>query len=49
MGLEVFNYDCLGQLSFIEPDYIKDADCTVRTPVIRGVNDSPIYGQGKKN
>lgn len=48
MGLEVFNYECPGQLSFIEPDYIKDADCTVRTPVMRGVKDSPIYGQGKR-
>lgn len=48
MGLEVFNYDCPGQLSFIEPDYIKDADCTVDTPVIYGVMDAPIYGQGKE-
>lgn len=47
MGLEIFNYDCPGQLSFIEPDFIKDADCTVRTPVIRGIKDSPVYGQGK--
>lgn len=46
--LEVFNYDCLGQLSFIEPDFIKDADCTVRTPVIRGGKESPVYGQGKR-
>lgn len=44
--LEVFNYDCLGQLSFIEPDFIKDADCTVRTPVKLGKHDEPIYGQG---
>lgn len=40
MSLEVFNYNCPGQLSFIAPDFIKDADYTVRTPVIRGVKDS---------
>lgn len=28
----------------IELDYIKDADCTVRTPVTRGLKDFPIYG-----
>lgn len=48
MGLEVFNYDCPGQLSFIEPEYIKDGDCTKDTPVIRGKKDIPIYGTGKR-
>ncbi len=27
-------------------DYIRDCDCTVNTPVIRGVKDNPIYGKG---
>ena len=48
MGLEVFNYDCPGQLSFVQPDYIKDSDCTKDTPVIKGVQDIPIYGTGKR-
>lgn len=48
MGLEVFNYDCPGQLSFIQPDYIKDRDCTKDTPVIYGKPDNQIYGTGKR-
>lgn len=48
MGLEVFNYDCPGQLSFVKPDYIKDSDCTKDTPVIRGNEDKPIYGTGER-
>lgn len=48
MGLEVFDYDCPGQLSFIEPEYIKDSNCTKDTPVTRGKEDTPIYGTGKK-
>lgn len=34
-----------GQLSFIKPDYIKDADCTKDTEIIRGYEDIPIYGK----
>lgn len=37
-----------GQLSFVQPDYIKDSDCTKDTPVIRGKEDTPIYGTGLK-
>lgn len=48
MGLEVFNYDCPGQLSFIQPEYIKDSDCTKDTPVTKGKEDTPIYGTGKR-
>ncbi len=36
-----------GQLSFFQPDFVKDADCTVLTPVIYGKSDVPIYGTGK--
>lgn len=28
------------------PGFIKDADCTVLTPVVRGKKDNPIYGNG---
>lgn len=48
MGCEVFNYDCPGQLSFIQPDYIKDSECTKDTPVIYGKPDNQIYGTGKR-
>lgn len=48
MGLEIFNYECPGQLSFIEPDYVKDRDCTKDTPVTRGKEDIPIYGKAKR-
>lgn len=37
-----------GQLSFVQPDFIKDSDCTKDTPVIRGKEDFPIYGTGLK-
>lgn len=37
-----------GQLSFVQPNYIKDSDCTKDTPVIRGKEDTPIYGTGLK-
>ena len=46
MGFEVFNYDVPGQISFIEPDFVKDTDCTVNTPILHG-KDANIYGQGK--
>lgn len=28
--------------------FIKDSDCTVHTPVVWGVQDSPVYGTGKE-
>lgn len=34
------------QLYIIQPEYIKDTECSVLTPVIRGVKDKPIYGKG---
>ena len=37
-----------GQMSLFEPDFIKDSDCTVDTPVKRGKKDLPIYGSGKR-
>ena len=36
-----------GQLSFLEPDFIKDADCSILTPVMLGIKDMPVYGMGK--
>lgn len=33
-----------GQLNLFEPEFIKDIDCTVDTPVTRGNKDKPIYG-----
>lgn len=35
-----------GQLGFFKEKYIRDLDCTVHTPVIRGFKDTPIYGKG---
>ena len=35
-----------GQLSFFEPDFIRDADCTRDTPVVYGKADYPSYGKG---
>lgn len=35
------------QLAFIEPDYIRDSECTKDTPVKRGNPDVPVYGTGK--
>lgn len=37
-----------GQLNLFEPEFIKDIDCTVDTPVTRGKKDKPIYGTGKR-
>lgn len=37
-----------GQLNLFEPEFIKDIDCTVDTPVVRGNKDKPIYGTGKR-
>lgn len=36
-----------GQLSFLEPDFVKDADCSILTPVMLGIKDMPVYGMGK--
>lgn len=36
-----------GQLSFIEPEFIRDSDCSVLTPVKLGKPDEPAYGMGK--
>ena len=36
------------QSFFVEPDFIKDADCTKDTPVLYGIPDSPIYGSEKR-
>ncbi len=36
-----------GQLSFIEPEFIRDSDCSLLTPVKLGNPDEPIYGMGK--
>ena len=35
-----------GQMSLFEGTFIKDADCTKDTPVVKGKPDVPIYGQG---
>ena len=35
-----------GQISFFKDEYIKDKECNVDTPVIRGSKDKPIYGKG---
>lgn len=35
-------YETLG---FLPPEYIKDRDCTVFTPVIHGLQADPIYGK----
>lgn len=37
-----------GQMNLFEPDYIKDIDCTLETPVKRGIRDRRIYGTGTK-
>lgn len=37
-----------GQLNLFEPEFIKDIDCTIDTPVTRGKKDKPIYGTGKR-
>lgn len=39
-------YAMAGQFSLIEPIYIRDRDCTIATPIMRGKQDTPIYGQG---
>lgn len=35
-----------GQLSFFEVPYIKDSECTSQTPVVRGKQDTAVYGKG---
>ena len=37
-----------GQLSLFEPEYIKDIDCTLQTPVTKGKKDRSIYGTGER-
>lgn len=37
-----------GQLSFIAPEFIKDSDCSILTPVVRGVKETLIYGTGNR-
>lgn len=39
-------YGIAGQFSLIEPIYIKDRDCTIATPIMRGKPDTPVYGHG---
>ena len=34
-----------GQFSLFEPEFIKDRDCTIHTPVIRGKEENPVYGK----
>lgn len=34
------------KLNLLEPDFIRDTDCTQDTPVVRGKEDAPIYGTG---
>ena len=31
---------------FLPPEYIRDRDCTILTPVIHGAEVEPIYGKG---
>lgn len=45
--MEIFDFDNSGQLSFIAPEFIRDAECSIATPVIFGVKDKPVYGMGK--
>lgn len=35
-----------GQMNLFDDMFIRDADCTKDTPVIKGKQDTPIYGQG---
>lgn len=35
-----------GQFSLFQPEFIKDRDCTIYTPVIRGKEENPVYGKG---
>lgn len=36
-----------GQMNLFDDDtFIRDADCTKDTPVVKGKPDTPIYGQG---
>ena len=35
-----------GQMNLFDDTFIKDADCTKDTPVVKGKPDTPIYGQG---
>ncbi len=45
--MEIFESSSM-QLSFLKPDFIKDTDCTIFTPVTFGKADTPIYGTGKR-
>ncbi len=37
-----------GQLSLIEPEFVRDSDCSMLTPVRLGKPDVPVYGMGKR-
>ncbi len=45
--MELYDYGSSGQLRFIAPDFIRDADCSLLTPVTLGKPDAPVYGSGK--
>ena len=45
--MELFDYSSSGQLSFVAPEFIRDADCSILTPVMLGTKDMPVYGMGK--
>jgi 3'-phosphoadenosine 5'-phosphosulfate sulfotransferase (PAPS reductase)/FAD synthetase len=45
--MEIFE-NSSGQLSFLEQDFIKDADCSILTQVTLGRPDIPVYGTGKQ-
>lgn len=47
MEMDIFESSS-GQLSFLEPDFIKDSECSVLTPVTFGKPDVPVYGTGKR-
>lgn len=46
--MELFDYSSSGQLSFVAPEFIRDADCSILTPVMLGTKDMPVYGMGKR-
>ena len=35
-----------GQLNLFRPEFIRDIDCTVNTPIMHGWKDDSIYGKG---
>lgn len=48
MHMQFLSKKMKGQLSFIQPVFIKDSDCTKDIPVRYGVPDKQIYGSGKR-